>query len=193
MFSVVADTSKNLNKFNLERTATLDRLFFYYMEVWKKIEGFEDYEISNFGNVKNLKTNKILKKSFNSDFYHKVGLHNNFGQKNFNIHRLVAIAFILNIENKETVNHINGIKIDNRVENLEWATRKEQFDHAINTGLFIRPIAKKVINKKTGIIYNSTSELCILFNIKLSTLRHKLNGTRKNNTNYEYIRTAIAN
>ena len=62
-------------------------------------------------------------------------LSKNGKNNHFTEHRLVAIAFIDNPENKATVNHINGIKTDNRVENLEWNTNNENHQHAINTGL----------------------------------------------------------
>ena len=158
------------------------------IEIWKDINNYEIYQISNLGNVKNKNTNRIIKKCFTIDFYHRVNLVNNLGQKNFRVHRLVANAFITNIYNKETVNHINGIKTDNNIKNLEWATRKEQTEHAMRTGLFNPPPSKKVIDTKTKIIYNSLKDVSILFNINIVTLRSKLNGIRKNNTNYEYIR-----
>jgi len=160
------------------------------MEVWKDVIGYEGlYQVSNLGNVKTCKE-KILKKSFTIDFYHRVNLLNGSENKskNFRIHRLVAMAFIENLENKETVNHIDGNKQNNNVENLEWATRKEQTQHALRTGLFKPPKCIEVIDIKTKKIYKNAKEISILFNINISTLRAKLNGTRKNNTNYEYVR-----
>ena len=160
------------------------------MEVWKDVIGYEGlYQVSNLGNVKTCKE-KILKKSFTIDLYHRVNLLNGSENKskNFRIHRLVAMAFIENLENKETVNHIDGNKQNNNVENLEWATRKEQTQHALRTGLFKPPKCIEVIDIKTKKIYKNAKEISILFNINISTLRAKLNGTRKNNTNYEYVR-----
>lgn len=158
------------------------------MEVWRVIKEFDNYEVSNYGNVRNIKKNKNLKKCFTKDLYHRVCLVNNKKQKNFRIHRLVAEAFIENLECKETVNHIDGNKQNNNLENLEWATRKEQTQHALRTGLFTAPICKKVIDTKTNKIYKNCKEVSILFNINISTLMNKLNGNRKNNTNYEYVR-----
>ena len=106
----------------------------------KKINGYEKYEIDVDGNVwswKNLTTGKVrkLKTGKCSNGYHHVILYKNNERKNISIHRLVASAFIPNPEKKSTVNHINGIKTDNRIENLEWATQLENIRHAIKTGL----------------------------------------------------------
>lgn len=111
-------------------------------EIWKPISGYEEYyEVSNLGRVKQIKSRsatragRILKGVRYATGYLVVGLCANSKQKNCSIHRLVAMAFLPNPENKPCVNHINGVKTDNRVENLEWATYQENNQHAYRTGL----------------------------------------------------------
>ena len=95
-------------------------------EVWKDVPGFEGYYlISNQGRVFSTRTEKILREKTYLG-YKKVNLCANGKRETWSVHRLVAIAFIPNPENKPTVNHINENKADNRVENLEWATIREQ-------------------------------------------------------------------
>ena len=112
-------------------------------EIWKPISGYEGiYEVSNLGRVrscdrivtysngaKHKYKGKVLKSRNNTHGYPYVTLCNNRGHKTAVIHRLVAAAFIPNPDNKPTVNHINEIKTDNRVENLEWMTVKENINH----------------------------------------------------------------
>lgn len=106
------------------------------MEVWKPIKGYETYyEVSNYGNVRNLKTGYVMKKRHTYDGYVKVTLTVNYKAKDFRVHRLVAETFIPNEHNKETVNHIDGNKDNNNVNNLEWADRHEQLEHAYKLGL----------------------------------------------------------
>ena len=108
------------------------------MEIWKKIEGYENYYISNYGNVKSLKKNKIklLKqennKGNNKGFYKRVSLCKNNVVIRFQVHRLVAIYFIENKENKKCVNHIDGNPSNNNVNNLEWVTHSENERHSYN-------------------------------------------------------------
>lgn len=112
------------------------------MEAWKKIPGYE-YEASNLGAIRRLpkpyvfyegiKQGVILKSS-NNGGYRQVVIQSN-GPKTIKVHRLVALAWLPNPLNKETVNHKNGIKHDNRVENLEWATRSENTKHKYIIGL----------------------------------------------------------
>ena len=101
-------------------------------EIFKPIDGFDKYFVSNMGNVKSDKTNRLLKVQKKIG-YSTVGLSIINKRYCFLIHRLVAKAFIPNPENKLTVNHINHNTHDNRVENLEWSTSKEQNDHNYKT------------------------------------------------------------
>jgi hypothetical protein len=107
-------------------------------EIWKPIIAYEElYEVSNLGRVKSYKNHKekLLKLQSTTNGYKKIYI-SDFSKKliNFTVHRLVAEAFIPNPNNLPQVNHINCIKSDNRVENLEWCTAKENINHMIKAG-----------------------------------------------------------
>ena len=114
-----------------------ESISFLIMENWKEVKGFEDYQVSNLGNVKSLKRGKIIliKKETCVKGYYRVALFKDGVRKYFSLSRLVAEVFIPNLENKPQVNHINGIKTDNRLENLEWNTQSENMKHAYKNGL----------------------------------------------------------
>lgn len=103
-------------------------------EVWKPIEGFPSYEVSNFGRINNIRRKRELNPGIDgSNGYKTVNLYDETGRihKKY-MHRLVAEAFIPNPENKRTVNHIDCDKTNNRIDNLEWATDSENMRHAFN-------------------------------------------------------------
>lgn len=101
-------------------------------EIFKEVKNCKDYQISNFGNLKSMKwgKEKILKPEMDRNGYLRYSLSNNNLTKRYLSHRLVLTAFVPNPENKPCVNHINGIKTDNRVENLEWVTYSENRLHS---------------------------------------------------------------
>ena len=113
------------------------------MEIWKDIKGYEGkYKVSNTGkilsiNYKNSGKDLLLKTSYTKDGYLKVRLNYNGKDRTARVHRLVAETFIDNPDNKETVNHINGNKEDNNINNLEWSDRHEQLVHAYKNKLKI--------------------------------------------------------
>lgn len=153
------------------------------METFKKIEEFSNYSISNLGNVRNDKTGRILKTYTKPSGYMQVQL----GRKTIPqyIHRLVAKAFIPNDDNKPQVNHKNGIKCDNKVENLEWVTASEN-DLAYGYTSRIENRKKKIIatNIDGGeIIFNSRNETAEYFKCDKSQIaygRYYKKGNKKN-------------
>lgn len=105
------------------------------MEQWKKIKDYENYSVSNFGNVRNDITNKKIYLNDKGGEYLSVNLYKNNKRKRFYVHRLVAIYFIENKDNKPEVNHIDGDKHNNDYTNLEWVTRSENIIHALKNNL----------------------------------------------------------
>lgn len=159
------------------------------METWKKVIGFEnEYEVSSLGNIRSLerlvnhyKGGMRLYKSnekkirLNRSGYFRCNLKKDNKRYDYTVHRLVAEAFLGKQEGKNTVNHINGIKTDNRIENLEWVTLSENTIHAVKTRL----IKTKLTDIEAMQILNSTSshrKLAAIYGVSSSIVWRIKNG-----------------
>ena len=127
-------------------------------EIWKNIEGYPNYQVSNMGRIKRLstgyyrRTEKILKPQLQNNGYLHIKLSQKDKTKCILVHRLVAQVFIPNPNNKPQENHINEDKTNNRVENLEWCDRK----YNINYG---NGISKRVKTNKENGTYKKIGEI----------------------------------
>ena len=165
------------------------------MEEWKVIlEADSCYLISNFGRIKSLSREikirykhkgftkeKILCFGKDKSGYNRIPLISNGKRITFKVHRLVAKAFVPNPNNKPFVNHINGIKTDNRVENLEWCTAKENINHAIKIGLKnpslgeengLSKLTEKEVRYILSIENKTHKEISLMYNVSRSTISY---------------------
>lgn len=170
-------------------------------EVWKDVKGYEGlYRVSNMGQVKSLTRTrknhskiqvvpgKILTQSVASNGYFTVSFCAGTVQKTICVHRIVAEAFIPNPDGKRTVNHKNGVKTDNRVENLEWATYSENLTHAHHFGLnkvFTRPVLQYSKHGKFIAEHESISKAARSINKRHGCILRCCRGFRP--TAYGYI------
>jgi hypothetical protein len=176
------------------------------------IPDFPEYSITKDGRVWSNHRNRFLVlpkhgsgNKNTDDVYLRLMFRNNQTKvfRRFMVHRMVALMFIPNPENKAFINHINGIKTDNRVDNLEWCTPKENVHHAIETGLRERfqyidrstykynygkdhPMSKMVLCLRTGIFYDSLKEVERAYNIKKGVLGQYMKGNVKRNK-YDFL------
>lgn len=111
------------------------------MEVFVPIKGFEGYfEVSNYGKIRGVPrkfcpNSRIMRTHVDAGGYVAVHLQKRQQKKTLKVHRILAIAFIPNPNNYNTINHINGIKTDNSLPNLEWCTQADNMKHAYRLGL----------------------------------------------------------
>lgn len=125
------------------------------IEVWKEVSGYPNYQVSNLGSVRRNKNGKvrILKPQLTEKGYARVTLRNTSRKgKHKKIHRLVGEAFLTSPINlgQNHINHKDGIKLNNRVDNLEWATIQENMDHAMENSLITRNIKVRVYDTLAG-------------------------------------------
>lgn len=174
-------------------------------EIWKDVIGFEnDYEVSDFGAIRSkvrarnngrakiLLKSKLLKQRISGYGYYIIDLHSLGYVKTISVHRVILSAFSPNTFNKPCINHINGIKTDNRLENLEWCTYSENSIHASKTGLtpYFKGdkarYTKPVICNNTSKVYGTIKEYAESINKHASYVTRVLNGTYKNTLNISY-------
>ena len=176
------------------------------MEIWKNVIGYESkYEISNYGRVKSkeifvfynhsktgerlskIHKERILKTSFCKG-YNTISLSLNGVLTKYRLCRLVAINFIENKSNKPCVNHIDGVKTNDKASNLEWVTYKENMQHAYKNNLVKIPKGDECSNSikvkciKTNKQFDTIKEAAKYLNIDSSTLSRKLRNVYFNDT-----------
>lgn len=166
-------------------------------EIWKLIPGYNEYKISTHGRVKSLARKKgwckaherILKLWSNKKGYLIADLTVDGRKKHRQVHRLVAEAYIPNPGNKPQVNHKNGVKTDNRVDNLEWVTNYENHIHKVyKLGVNSVSPTKKVECIDTGEIYSSVHLAAIAIGApsSYSEIAAAARGERKKSHGYKW-------
>lgn len=180
--------TKLIQHFEIHKNLSIESM---QNEIWADVFGFEGvYEVSNLGRVKalsiikrhgrysHLHKEKILKVKIERRGYLQVTLQHEGNRSYYGVHQLVALAFIPNSENKPTVNHKNGCKSDNVVDNLEWATHKEQINHADSNGLRnVKGSATKKSKLTEEIVfyirnsYESNTMLALKFNVNRTCIQ----------------------
>lgn len=158
------------------------------MELWKPVKGFDNYEVNEYGVIRNKYTEKILS-SKNDRGYERVALYDHGIRSMKQVHRIVAESFIDNPCNKDEVNHINGDKRDNRSQNLEWCTRSDNMKHAYAAGLkhFSGGLDERPVRVlETGKVYESIHECARQLDCDQGHISHCLSGARKTHKKYHF-------
>lgn len=172
------------------------------MEQWKEINGYPNYLVSNTGKVYTKNRNKLLSPKVDRYGYYAVGLCKDNKVKHFTVHRLVAMAFIPLLDNCNVVNHKDGNKLNNDVNNLEWTTVSGNTKHCFNTNQEFRnqvlTNAKKgaeTTSKSIAVYlgdvfvgrYNSIIETANSLKINKKTIYNTLHGKYNNRKGYKFV------
>lgn len=171
-------------------------------EIWKDIDGYEGrYQASTLGQVRSLDgvsrqgrflKGKVLKQSVTKTGYHHLYLHN--PGKNYRVNRLVAQTFIPNPTNLPQVNHIDGNKANNRVDNLEWCTQSENQLHAVKTGLQTsgasdyrsKPVVQLTLTGDVVAVYAGVKEAARITGLSVGNISMVLNKYPQRHTSGGY-------
>lgn len=160
------------------------------MVEWRKIHDYENYEVSESGDIRNSKTGRILKQGTHRQGYSLVWLSNAGKRHGKSVHRLVAEAFIPNPDNKPQINHRDGNKSNNKINNLEWNTGSENTIHAYRKLSFEGRPKSPVRIIETGEIFNSIKECANAINGNsgniCSCMRGQLDSYR--GLHFEYVK-----
>lgn len=175
-------------------------------EIWKNIPNYKGYQVSNLGNVRTHNKityterhgirhwkDRVLKQKISEKKYGRkdcrVELWNNGEHKTYLVARLIAFTFYeIPIESNLTVNHKDGNSMNNKLDNLEIITRKENIQHAFKNNLYSNLIKIKIINKNNGIekVFNSLSDGNKYINKKHSYLSLKIKKNKFENNNFTW-------
>ena len=160
-------------------------------EIWKPIQGYEDsYLVSNLGNIRGLKRNKILRVRKSPRGYGQVNLSKRGVMKTHRVHRLVAAHFLPNPLNLPEVNHLNENKLDNRVENLEWCTRSHNVNYGNRTkkqkAKVSIPVVQFSLNGDQIAVYPSAIQAARELKLSHSSISECCRGKRKTLGGYKW-------
>ena len=169
------------------------------VEIWKDIQGYEGlYRVSSFGNVMSvgnrdmpnggLRPIKVLRLQEHRDGYLVARLYKDGKQKTHFVHRLVALAFLDNPNKKEQVNHKNGNKKENYVQNLEWNTRSENLSHAYNKRLNKQCSSVNVYEKSSGksMFFTSLAKASIFMKKNCAYVSARIKSGIMENSKYKW-------
>lgn len=173
------------------------------MESWKKISVSPKYEVNSDGNILNSVTGKQLKPVVQSNGYTHVTLCDENGHHQTSVHKIVATEFIPNPHGYSEINHIDGNKSNNRVDNLEWCDRRENMKHAYRTGLqkpnqsqiteslskAVETLKRPIRDIETGECFSSIAECARSLNRTPGAVSAQLNGRSKtvSGRRYEFV------
>ncbi len=152
------------------------------------LDVYDNYAISNYGKLKNIKTGKILKPQLNKQGYLQYGICQNGIKKTIRAHRLVALMFVENRFNYDVVNHIDGNKINNVYTNLEWVTNSENTIHAQKNDLKHdnKPIISIDLETGEETVYYSIGECATLIGTNRGSIHRVLTGKRNKHKGHSF-------